>query len=68
MESDFTLVYTAADSFKAELAKELLSEKQITFVELNQHDSVIPSIGEIEIYVHESDRDEAAEILKNLIL
>lgn len=66
MEKDFVLVYATVNPFQSGIAKELLDEAQIQYVELNQHDSVIPSIGAIEIYVHETYYETAVDILKNL--
>ncbi len=66
MEKDFIKVYTSADPYQADLAHDLLDENDVQCVVLDQHDSMIPSIGEIEIYVHESDEAAALEILKNM--
>jgi|APHig6443717497_1056834.scaffolds.fasta_scaffold478747_1 hypothetical protein len=66
MEKDFIKIYSSADPYQADLAHDLLDENNIQCVVLDQHDSMIPSIGEIEIYVHESDEATALEILKNL--
>ncbi|RKD91397.1 putative signal transducing protein [Mangrovibacterium diazotrophicum] len=66
METNFVLVFTTAEAFKAEIAKEILDDNDIKCVVMNQQDSVIPSIGEIEIYVHENDLELALDILKKL--
>lgn len=66
MEEDFVLVYTTGIPYQAEIAKELLTNSEIPFVEMNQLNSVIPSFGDIEIYVHESHQELAFDILKNL--
>lgn len=66
METNFVLVFTTTEAFKAEIAKEILDDNDINCVVLNQQDSVIPSIGEIEIYVHENDLELALDILKKL--
>ena len=66
MEKDFILIFSTVDNFKAEIAKEILTDNDVNFVTMNQQDSVIPSIGEIEIYVHENDLKLALDILKKL--
>ncbi len=66
MEKDFTLVYSTTDPIQAEIAKDILEESKINSVILNQHDSMIPSLGQLEVYVHINDKDNALEILKNL--
>jgi len=66
MENDFIKIYTSADPYQADLAHDLLDENGIHCVVLDQHDSMIPSIGEIEIYVHENDEAAALEVLKNM--
>lgn len=66
MEKDFVKIYSSADPYQADMAHDILDENDIQCVVLNQHDSMIPSIGEIEIYVHESDETAALEILKKM--
>ena len=46
--------------------KELLDENDIESFTLNQHDSVIPTIGLIELYVNKKDQQAAEKILKKL--
>ena len=67
MEKDFVKVYSTSASFQADIAREILEENNIRGILLNQHDSMIPSIGEIEVYVHKNDQAKALEILKTLI-
>ncbi|MCW0483330.1 DUF2007 domain-containing protein [Gaoshiqia sediminis] len=66
MEEDFVLVFTTAETFQAEIAREILEDNDLRCVVLNQHDSMIPSIGEIEVYVQKDDQELALEILKKL--
>lgn len=66
MEKDFVKVHATTDPYLADIAHDILSENNINSVILNQHDSMIPSIGELEIYVHENDEAAALEILKTL--
>ena len=55
-------------AFHAEIAKEILENEEINCVVLNEHDSAFPSIGEIEIWVHQDFEKKATELLKDLIL
>jgi hypothetical protein len=67
MEKDFVLVYRTAVPYQAEIAREVLTDNEIQCVVLNQRDSAIPSLGEVEVYVHETNEVQALELLKNLI-
>lgn len=66
MEKDYTLVFATSNNIQAEIAKDILEEYEIKCIVLNQHDSMIPSIGQVEIYVQEDDKENAIEILKKL--
>ncbi len=68
MEKDWVCVYRTEQGFQAEIAKEILENEEIDCVVLNEHDSVIPSIGEVEIWVHQDFEVTATELLKDLIL
>lgn len=67
MEKDFVLVYRTSVPFQAEIARDVLTDNEINCVVLNQQDSVIPSFGEVEVYVHKNNLEQALEVLKNLI-
>jgi hypothetical protein len=68
MEKDWVCVYQTEQGFQAEIARDILENEEIDCVVLNEHDSVIPSIGEIEVWVHEDFEVTATELLKDLIL
>lgn len=68
MEKDWVCVYHTEQGFQAEIARDILENEEIDCVVLNEHDSVIPSIGEIEVWVHEDFEVTATELLKDLIL
>jgi len=68
MEKDWVCVYHTEQNFKAEIAREILENEEIDCVVLNEHDSVIPSIGELEVWVHRNFEEKATELLKDLIL
>ena len=68
MEKDWVCVFHTEQGFQAEIAREILENEEIDCVVLNEHDSVIPSIGEVEIWVHQDFEVTATELLKDLIL
>ena len=68
MEKDWVCVYHTEQNFKAVIAREILENEEIDCVVLNEHDSVIPSIGELEVWVHQDFEEKATELLKDLIL
>ncbi|PTN10307.1 DUF2007 domain-containing protein [Mangrovibacterium marinum] len=67
MEKDFVLIYRTTVPFQAEIARDLLTDNGVNCVVLNQQDSAIPSFGEMKVYVHQNDREQALNLLKNLI-
>ncbi len=66
MEKGWKQVFLSADLYRAEIAKELLENNGINTVILNQKDSTIRSVGNIEVFVHEKNVEKATEILKKL--
>lgn len=66
MEKDLVLIYSSDKDYQIQIAQELLDENGIQSIVLNQHDSVIPSIGNIELYVHKDNQKQAEKILKKL--
>ena len=68
MEKDWVCVYHTEQNFQAEIAREILENEEIDCVLINEHDSVIPSIGELEVWVHQDFEVKATELLKDLIL
>lgn len=68
MEKDWVCVFQTEQGFQAEIARDILENEEIDCVVLNEHDSVIPSIGELEVWVHQDFEVTATELLKDLIL
>jgi len=66
MEKDWVCIFKTEQSFKAEMAKEILENEEVNSVILNEHDSTFPSIGEIEVWVHQDFESKAKELLKDL--
>jgi len=67
MEKDWVCVFRTEHLFQAEIAKEILETEEINCVVINEHDSTFPSIGEVEVWVHQDFTDQATELLKDLI-
>ncbi len=51
MEKDWVKVYSSTLPYNVELVKQLLEQKDVGSIILNQQDSAYVSIGEIELYV-----------------
>ena len=68
MEQDWTCVFHTEHDFQAEIAREILENEEIDCVILNEHDTTFPSIGDLEIWVHQDFKAKATELLKDLTL
>ena len=66
MEKDLVSIYSSDKDYQIQIAQELLEENGIESFVLNQHDSVIPSIGSIELYVHKDNQKQAEKIIKKI--
>lgn len=67
MEKDFKQVFHSTNRSQVEIARELLTENGIDAIVLDQKDSVIPAIGEVELFVHEENVSRALSLLKDFI-
>lgn len=67
MEKDWVCVLNTEQNFQAEMAREILENEEIDCVVINEHDSNFPSIGDVEIWVHQDNELKAKELLKDLI-
>jgi hypothetical protein len=68
MEKDWVCVFQTEQGFQAEIAREILENEEINCVVLNEHDSTFPSVGDLEVWVHQDFEAKAKELLKDLIL
>lgn len=68
MEKNWVCVFQTEQGFQAEIAREILENEEINCVVLNEHDSNFPSIGNLEVWVHQDFEVKATELLKDLIL
>lgn len=58
MEADWIKIYESSDEISVELLRQRLEEEGIHAVALSHRDSEL-GIGEVELYVHKSNRDAA---------
>jgi hypothetical protein len=65
MEKGWIKIYESADAVSVELLRQRLDGEGIYAVVLNHRDSelLMLNIGEVELYVHESNREAAAKFI-----
>lgn len=63
MEKEWIKIYTSNNSFKTSLVTSVLKDHFIDVVEINKKDSSYLNFGEIELYIHPQNFDEAIEII-----
>ena len=63
METDWVKIYTARQSYEAALIQGMLKEYGIESVMMNRQDSEF-LVGEIHLYVHRSDAEEAIRLIE----
>ncbi len=66
MEKDWKCVYLSGHLYQAEIARDILENNGIKSVILNKKDSVYRTYGDIELYVHENNEQQALELIKDL--
>lgn len=66
MEKDWVCVLQTEQLYQAEIARELLENEKIDCVILNEHDSAFPSIGAVEVWVHQDFKEKSLDLLKEL--
>ncbi|WP_395802404.1 putative signal transducing protein [Daejeonella sp.] len=62
MEADWIKVYTSADFFKSELVRQVLIDHEIDAIIINKQGFPY-RIGEVEVYIHESNLANAKSII-----
>jgi hypothetical protein len=62
MEADWTKVYTSADFFKSELVRQVLIDHEMDAIIINKQGFPY-HIGEVEVYIHESNFEKAKSII-----
>ena len=63
MEKGWVLVQKFALPFQAEVVKQMLLNNNIESVVLDKHDSSFNSFGEVELYVNETDKALALDLI-----
>ncbi len=61
MEKDWVKIYTSSDFFKSEIVRQVLVDHQVVAVIMNKQNPY--QIGEVEVYIHQNDFQEALEII-----
>jgi hypothetical protein len=64
MEKNWTMAYTVAKLYRAELIVRKLQDNEIEALIINKKDSATMSFGNIEIYVEKDNLEAALEIIK----
>lgn len=64
MEVDWLKVYTSTDFFKSELVRQVLIDNEIDAIIINKQGFPY-RIGEVEVYIHESNFEKAKAIIIN---
>ena len=66
MNQDWIKLFSTTELFKARVIEAKLKENNIVCHVMNKQDSAYVVIGEIQIYVSESDKETALTIINNL--
>jgi len=62
MEKNWVKIYRSANFYQSEIVKQMLLQHHIEAVLLNKQDSSY-RFGNVEVYVHQEDFDQAIELL-----
>lgn len=63
MEKNWVKIFTSTDYFRSEMMRQALAGNHIDSVLLSKQDSSYRNFGAIEVYVHESDFEDALEVI-----
>lgn len=63
MEKNWVRIYKSTNFYQSEIVKQMLLQHKIAAVLLNKQDSSYRSFGNVEVYVHQGDFDQAIELL-----
>ena len=66
MEKGWEKIFTTAQPYQAEVARQVLEEAGIQAVVINKKDSSYLVFGEAELYVKQDDVIRAKQLIKNL--
>jgi hypothetical protein len=65
MEPDWKVVFTTESPFEAEVIRGMLKEHHIESVIINQRDSSYGVFGDVSLYVHKDQVEEATRLLQD---
>jgi type III secretory pathway lipoprotein EscJ len=63
MEKNWVKIFKSTNFYQAEIVKQMLLQHHIEAVLLNKQDSSYLNFGNVEVYVHQEDFDNAIELL-----
>jgi type III secretory pathway lipoprotein EscJ len=63
MEKNWIRVYKSTNYYQSEIVKQMLVQHAVEAVLLNRQDSSYRNFGNVEVYVHQKDFDNAIELL-----
>jgi len=63
MEKNWVMVYKSTNFYQSEIVKQMLMQNDVEAVLLNKQDSSYLNFGNVEVYVHREDFDNAIELL-----
>ena len=63
MEKNWVRIYKSTNFYQSEIVKQMLIQHHIEAVLMNKQDSSIRSFGNIEVYVHQQEFNNAIELL-----
>jgi type III secretory pathway lipoprotein EscJ len=63
MEKNWIKIYKSTNFYQSEIVKQMLLQHNIAAVLLNKQDSSYRNFGNVEVYVHQEDFDQAIELL-----
>ena len=63
MEKNWVRIYKSTNYYQSEIVKQMLVQHAVEAVLLNRQDSSYLNFGNVEVYVHQKDFDNAIELL-----
>ena len=63
MEKGWIKLFATTDFYKAEIIRQALTEQGINAVILNKRDSSYGLFGQVELFAHQDDQEEARRII-----
>lgn len=64
IDKQWTLVFSTAVHYQAEIIKQMLESNEIEAVVMNKQDTSYPMLGEADVYVDESKKELAEKLIE----